>query len=295
MILNVSGRTDVVAFYMEWFMKRYKEGYVDVRNPFYPKMVSRIVFKNVDAILFCTKNPMPLLPYLEEIKIPYLVHVTLTAYQKDIEPNVPRKRDIIEAIKKISDVIGRDNVYIRYDPIFLSDKYNLNYHIKSFETICSMLDGYVKHIIVSFIDDYKNVRKNQGVLKMKAFTPTDFETIGTSFSKIAKQHGMTVQTCSEENNLTNYDFIKDDCLSPTKAFKLTGKTNFKRWQGRHNKFCHCVEMVDIGVYNTCSHHCKYCYANYDERAVESNKLKHNPSSSLLLGEISLEDEIKERI
>lgn len=295
MILNVSGRTDVVAFYMEWFMKRYKEGYVDVRNPFYPKMVSRLAFKNVDAILFCTKNPMPLLPYLEEIKIPYLVHVTLTSYQKDIEPNVPRKRDIIEAIKKISDVIGRDNVYIRYDPIFLSDKYNLNYHIKSFETICSMLDGYVKHIIVSFIDAYKNVRKNQGILKMKEFTPTDFETIGMSFSKIAKQHGMAVQTCSEENNLTNYGFIKDDCLSPTKAFKLTGKTNFKRWQGRHNKFCHCVEMVDIGAYNTCSHHCKYCYANYDERAVESNKLKHNPSSSLLLGEISLEDEIKERI
>lgn len=60
MILMVSGRCDVVAFYMEWFMNRYKEGYVDVRNPFYEKKISRIYFKDVDLILFCTKNPVPL-------------------------------------------------------------------------------------------------------------------------------------------------------------------------------------------------------------------------------------------
>ena len=78
MILNVSGRTDIVAFYMEWFMNRYHNGYVDVRNPFYPKQVSRIFFENVDAILFCTKNPIPILKYIPEIQKPILFHVTLT-------------------------------------------------------------------------------------------------------------------------------------------------------------------------------------------------------------------------
>ena len=69
MILNVSGRTDIVAFYSDWFMKRYKEGYVDVRNPFYPNQISRIYFDKVDMIVFCTKNPHPIIPYLKEIKI----------------------------------------------------------------------------------------------------------------------------------------------------------------------------------------------------------------------------------
>lgn len=63
MILNVSGRTDVVAFYTEWFINRYKEGYVDVRNSFNPSLVSRIKFENVDLIMFCTKNPLPIIKY----------------------------------------------------------------------------------------------------------------------------------------------------------------------------------------------------------------------------------------
>lgn len=66
MILNVSGRTDIVAFYSEWFMNRYKEGFVDVRNPYNSKLVSRIRFENVDAILFCTKNPIPILKYIKK-------------------------------------------------------------------------------------------------------------------------------------------------------------------------------------------------------------------------------------
>ena len=80
MILNVSGRTDIVAFYSDWFRNRYQEGYVDVRNPFYPKQVSRIYFEDVDAIVFCTKNPLPIIDYLEEIKKPILFQVTLTPY-----------------------------------------------------------------------------------------------------------------------------------------------------------------------------------------------------------------------
>ena len=46
----VSGRTDVVAFYTPWFINRYKEGFLDVRNPFYYKNISRVYFKDVDAI-----------------------------------------------------------------------------------------------------------------------------------------------------------------------------------------------------------------------------------------------------
>ena len=290
----VSGRTDIVAFYSKWFMNRYHAGYVDVRNPFNPKLVSRIQFDNVDAIMFCTKNPIPIINHLKEINKPILFHVTLTPYKKDIEPNVPNKKTIIEAIKEISNIIGKDNIYIRYDPVFLSDKYNLDYHKKAFEKICSLLEGHTKHIIISFIDDYKNVRKNAHILNIKPFTENDYKEIGISFSNSAKKHNMTVQTCFEEHNLVEYGFIKGECLSHTLAYKLTGKT-YPTWKARKGNNCNCVEMVDIGSYNTCKHLCKYCYANFDELQIDNNVIKHNPNSSLLIGELENDDIIKERI
>lgn len=291
MILNVSGRCDIVAFYTDWFLKRMEEGYVDVRNPFYPKQVSRIYFEDVDGIVFCTKNPIPIVNRLEKIKKPMLFHVTLTPYKKDIEPNVPDKEKVIEAIKKISKIIGSENIYIRYDPILLNNKYPLSYHIKAFEKVCFLLDGYVKHIIISFVDDYKNVRNNGKELSLQDFTKEDYEEIGKNFSKSAKNHNMTVQTCFEKENLVEYGFLKRDCVDGNLAFRLTGKTEFKKWKARG---CNCIEMVDIGGYNCCPHFCKYCYANYDEKKVRDNIKMHDKNSSLLIGKLESDDIIKVR-
>lgn len=293
MILMVSGRTDIVAFYTKWFINRYNEGYVDVRNPFYPKNVSRIYFKDVDAILFCTKNPLPIIEHLDKFDKPIIFHITITPYKEDIEPNVPSKKNIIESIKKISSIIGIDNTIVRYDPIFLNDKYNLEYHKKAFEKLCSMLDGYVNKIIVSFLDDYKNVRKNRNILKYQELTKNDYKEIGVSFSSIAKSHNIIVQTCFEEHNLIEYGFKKGECLSHELAYKLTGKI-YKKWTARKGGKCNCVEMVDIGSYNSCNHLCKYCYANYDENQVKNNYQSHNPNSSLLIGNLKQDDVIKIR-
>lgn len=294
MILNISGRTDIVAFYSEWLMNRLEAGFVDVRNPFNPKMVSRILMDDVDLLFFCTKNPIPILDKLKDIKKKVYFHITLTPYKEDIEPNLPDKKEIIEAIKKLSNIIGKDNIVIRYDPAFISDKYSLDYHIKSFDRLCILLDGYVSKILISFIDDYKNVRSNYGFLKYKKLTDSDYEKIGTSFYKSAKKHNIVVHTCNEEKDLTEYGFIREDCLSRELAFKLTGNIYKKLWNARKSKFCRCVEMADIGVYNSCKHFCKYCYANYDEKKVIDNYSKHNPKSSLLIGELEEDDIIKVR-
>lgn len=293
MILNVSGRTDIVAFYTEWFIKRYEEGFLDVRNPFNPHLVSRIYFEDVDAILFCTKNPQPIIEHLKDINKPIIFQITLTPYKEDIEPNVPPKKEVIESIKKISEIIGIDNVYVRYDPIFLSEKYSVEYHIKAFDKMCTLLDGYIKKIIVSFIDDYKNVQKNKNILKHHDFNEKDYQMIGEAFSQSAKKHQMTVQTCFEERNLTEYGFIKGECLSHELAYKLTGK-KYKNWTARKERKCNCVQMVDVGVYNSCRHFCKYCYANFDEKKVENNFHDHDPNSTILMGHIESSDVIKVR-
>ena len=277
MILNVSGRTDIVAFYSDWFMKRLDIGYVDVRNPFNPKLISRIYFDDVDLILFCTKNPWPIIDKLKNIKKPILFHVTITPFKKDIEPGVIDKSLVIEGVKKISEILGRENVVVRYDPIFISDKYNLEYHKRAFNKLCNLLNGYVNKIIVSFIDDYKNVRKNEKNLNFREFTESDYKDIGLSFSKSANSNNMSVQTCFEKEL----------------AYKLTGK-HYKTWTARKGGKCACVNMVDIGAYNTCKHFCKYCYANYDEKKVIENMGAHDESSSLLIGHIEDGDVIKIR-
>ena len=104
---------------------------------------------------------------------------------------------------------------------------------------------------------------------------------------------MTVQTCFEERNLVEYGFKKGECLSHEMAFRLTGKT-YKTWTARKEKKCNCVQMVDIGEYNSCSHFCKYCYANFLEIQVERNKKAHDKTSSLLIGTVTKDDIIKVR-
>jgi len=287
MILNVSGRTDIVAFYTPWFIKRYNEGYVDVRNPFYNKKVSRIYFSDVELLFFCTKNPLPIIPYLKIIKQPIVFHVTLTPYKCDIEPSVIEKSKIIDGIKQISEIVGIENTYVRYDPILINDTYTIDYHIKAFRRLCSLLNGYIKNIIVSFVDNYKNVENNAKYLKLKEFSENDYKEIGESFSKIASDNDISIQTCYESDKLVEYGFKNIPCLSKKYALKLTGK-KYRKWQARK---CDCVEMVDIGAYNSCNHLCKYCYANYDEKKVKENIKMHDINSSLLLGHIEADDEI----
>lgn len=293
MILFASGRTDIPAFYSNWFINRVEAGFVDVRNPFNQKLVSRIYFSDVDLIMFCSKNPLPMINKLDILKVPVLFHVTITSYGKDVEPNIPDKRLIIDGVKKLSLVLSIDNVVVRYDPIFLSDKYNVDYHIRAFDKLCKNLNGYVNKIIVSFMDEYKNVRSNKNILKYRAFTREDYKKIGEAFSKSAHDNGMSVQTCFEDEDLTQYGFVKGECLSHELAYILTGK-KFKSSNVRKEKKCECVQMVDIGDYNSCMHMCKYCYANYDEKAVSSNFERHDDNSSLLIGSIQSDDVIKVR-
>ena len=290
MILNVSGRTDIVAFYTPWFINRLKEGFVDVRNPFNESQVSRIYFSDVDAIVFCTKNPRPIIPYLKDIKKPILFHVTLTGYHKDIEVNVKDKKEIIKDIKEISKILGKRNVYVRYDPIFLNDKYTVDYHIKAIKKLAKVLDGYIEKIIISFIDDYKNVRKNEYALNYREFKESDYKALGENISKVCHEHNIRVHTCFEKRNLSEYGFDEEVCLSHELAYMLTGK-KYPNWKARKEGLCNCVNIVDIGVFNTCPHFCKYCYANFKEEDVLKNRKLHNPNSTMLIGSLKDSDKI----
>jgi len=295
MILSISERTDIVAFYMPWFLNRLKEGYADVRNPFYPKQVSRILLDqdHIDAIIFCTKNPLPLLKNIDKIPFPFIVQVTITPYLKEIEPNVLPKKEILKAVKEISRIIGKERVYVRYDPIFLSERYPISYHEKMFEKLCSELENDVSRVIISFLDMKRNVLKNREILKLFPFTRENIEELSRIIGKIAKEHHLEVSTCAEKMDLSKFGIQKKGCTTEEDIHKIVEKKILlKKNTTREN--CGCVDTVDLGVYNTCSHFCKYCYANYDESQVVRNRRLHHPHSSLLIGELEEGDIIKVR-
>ena len=282
MIINVSGRTDVVAYYMDWFVKRWNEGYFDVRNPFNPKLVSRIFVSDIDMIVFCTKNPLPLVDTIHLFSVPIQLQVTITGYFDDIESHVPDKRKVIKCVRELSDYLGKENVCVRYDPILLNSKYNVDYHIRAFNKLCVMLNGYVSKMIVSFVDDYKNVRNNH--LDYHEPSNEEYLTLKEAFEK----NDIKVVSCMD--NKYHIGDKNDCCVSIKYAFERTGKF-YKEWKARD---CHCVNMVDIGAYNSCLHGCKYCYANFDSKQIMSNYKMHDPKSSLLIGQLSFDDQIKVR-
>ena len=306
MILFVSGRTDILSYYPEWFIKRVEEGFIDTRNPFNDKLVSRIDFKMVDIIVFCSKNPKPFLRYLPRLEkalpnVEFIFQITITPYKEDIEPVIAKvKKDVIESVKYLSKRYGKDNILIRFDPIFKSEKYPLSYHLKAFSHLLDVLDGYINKVNISFIDLYKNVLKNnEKFLHIEQLEEKDYEFIGIEFSKVAQIHNVSLFTCGEKNDLVKYGFSKDSCLSFAQAKEILAKygkgyVKLKKQTNRNNSYCDCVQMVDIGAYNSCLSFCRYCYANYDEKKVKENYANHNKNSSLLIGEIKEDDEIKYR-
>lgn len=292
MIIFVSGRCDIPAFYSEWFFKRLQEGFVDVRNPFNPHQISRIPLneQNVDAFLFCTKNPTPLLQHLDAITIPSLFHITLTSYHEDIEPHVPDKKMIIQAIKELSKQVGKERVVLRYDPILLSDRYTCEYHRKAFASLLEQLQDAISLVIISFVDLYKNTKANYQSMHLKEMDEQDMREIGKVLGEIATQYHMPIQTCAEVIDLSDVGIQQGACVSKEIMEGLLQRP-YEPSKGKTPRTCKCLPFVDIGDYNACAHLCKYCYANYNEKEVRARMLRHDPNSSVLLGHITEEDKI----
>ena len=284
MIINTGQRTDIPAFYSQWFANRLKEGFVCVRNPFDPSQVSRYRLDPsvVDVIGFCTKNPAPMFEYMDLLKdYGQYWFVTITPYGRDIEPNVPDKHRILEDFKRLSDIVGIDSVGWRFDPILLSERYAAGYHLNAFEQIASALEGYTKTAVISFIDLYPKVRRN--FPEAREVGKEDRIALGKEMIRIASAHGMTVKPCAEGDELAEFGADCSGCMQIRDYEQAIGKRlNVPKRKGAREE-CACYLSCDIGAYNTCLHMCRYCYANAEPEVVRANSRMHDPSSPFLIG------------
>ena len=283
MIIDTGNRTDIPAFYSKWFMNRIREGFVMVRNPYDPDQVTRYRLdpEVVDVLQFCTKNPGPMVEHLDELKdFRMFWYVTITPYGKSIEPNVPDKRQVIESFKRVSEHVGKHAMSWRYDPIFISDTYSVDYHIDAFERMATELEGYTEQAVISFIDLFEKTKKN--FPEAREVAREDRLAIGEAFAETGRRHGMTIRTCLEGTELAQFGIDVSGCMAQHVVEHAIGEKLIVP-KTRHILECNCIMGNDIGAYNSCAHFCKYCYANYDKKAVAENMKRHDPDSPFLIG------------
>ncbi len=294
MIINTGQRTDIPAFYSEWFANRLREGFVCVRNPYYPEQVSRYRLDPsvVDCIGFCTKNPAPMFDHMDLLKdYGQYWFVTITPYGRDIEPNVKDKHELLEDFKKLSAMVGVRSIGWRYDPIFVTDRYSTAYHLRAFEKMAAALEGRTETAVISFIDLYAKVRRN--FPEAREVTKEQRLTLGKEMVKIASAHGMTLRPCAEGDDLAPFGADCGGCMRISDYEKAIGKKlNAPKKKGARAA-CSCYLACDVGAYNTCRHLCRYCYANAEPSKVLAQSRRHDPASPFLIGNYEKGDVIND--
>ena len=298
MIISASRRTDIPTYYSEWFFNRLREGYVLVRNPMNARQISRISLspEAVDGIVFWTKNPVPMLSRLGELEpYPYYFQFTLTAYGRDVEPNLPGKNGVlIPAFQELSRMAGRERVVWRYDPIFLSDRYTVEYHCRYFRVLAAKLGEYTEKCTVSFLDFYRSTARNMRSLHIREMTAAQQREMMERFSEIAGEYGLYIDTCSEAISLEDLGISHASCVDRERLERIGGYRLKVGRDRNQRKECGCAASVDIGAYDTCGNGCLYCYATDSPPRAAERVRAHRPDSPILFGTVGPEDVIRER-
>lgn len=298
MILSVSRRTDIPAFYASWFFNRLQAGYVLVRNPYRFHAVSRIALSPdvVDGIVFWTKNPAPMLERLGELRdYPFYFQCTATAYGTDLETYVPDKDStVLPAMRRLAEMIGPERVIWRYDPVLLSPKYTVAFHRQRFAQMAKALAGSTKRCVISFLDMYPTMQKEAARLGLRAPNRQETETLAAHFAAVAAQNGIKVETCAENIDFAHLGIGHGCCIDKALLEKIGGYKLHTKKDANQRPLCGCCASVDIGTYATCPGGCVYCYANRSKTAAKTAFAAHDASSPLLGGQLLPDDIVTEK-
>ncbi len=296
-IISASRRTDIPAFYSEWFINRVQSGFFVKVNPYNHRQQKQISLlqDDVAAFVFWTKNPFPLmpsLPLLETLGHRYLFHFTLNNYPKVWEPRIPPLNERMTTFRRLSEQIGPEKVIWRYDPIIVSDVDPASYHLEQFSRIANSLRGYTQRVMISLVTLYDKVLLNMKrsdlaqSIRLKDLRAPECQQELCVFMKglasIAKMNDLRIYSCSEKADLTAYNIQPGSCIDSqllNQLFDLDLKPAKDKYQRPE---CHCAPSIDMGFYDTCRFGCLYCYANTNMERVLKNTSLHNPAGSKLL-------------
>ncbi len=289
MIISVSRRTDIAAFYMEWFMRRIREGKAVYYNPFNFKGYEiSLKPEDVDLFALISKNYQPLLPYLDELKAKYNLyfHYTITGLSGIFEERVRPVGEMIKVFRELSDRTSPEQVEWRFDPIVLTNHTPPEFFRQQFEELARALEGYTNRCYFSFATIYDKVKRAFQVLESKKgviLMESDLQLqqqFADELANIGKNYGIQLYSCCNDY-LVSGKVKRGRCIDGeylSQLFEL-GK-EFAVSPTREG--CGCAKCVDLGVYDTCPHGCSYCYANLNKQVALRNYRTHQPEEELLV-------------
>jgi len=295
MIISASRRTDIPAFYTDWFMERIRAGYCTVPNPYNPRQVSHVSLRpaDVDVIVLWTRHPLPLMRYLTELDdlgYRYYFQYTLLGYPRLLEPRRPTLERSIEVFRKLAGRVGPARVIWRYDPIILSALTNVEYHEEIFGRIARSLQGYTQRCVLSFVDEYVKTRVRLRALEAHGLDITyrgdgmldgDTAQIAQSIAEMCSRYDIAPASCAESPGLERYGISPGKCVDDVYIRSTFGIDVSGRKDPAQRAACGCVISKDIGTYGTCLFGCKYCYATDDFERARRNYARRDPTAVAL--------------
>lgn len=291
MIISASRRTDIPAFYSDWLMRRLRSGTCTVANPFNPRQVSRVSLRveDVDALVFWTRDPRPLMPHLSELDrrgYRYYFLFTLLAYPREFEPATPSTETALEAFHDLADLLGPERVVWRYDPMVLSNVTDAAYHERAFARLAESLKGVTRRCVVSLMDPYRKVRRRMGALAGDGVVWREWDVdtlapLARRMAACAAGHGIELVSCAERHDLQPYGIPPGKCVDDALMAHVLGVRVAPAKDRAQRKACRCVKSRDIGAYETCTFGCRYCYAVTDMGRARANRAAHDPTAESL--------------
>jgi hypothetical protein len=290
MIISASYKTDIPAFYGEWFINRLRAGYCMMLNP-YNRRAYRVDLtpEAADGFVFWTKNLGPFLSVLEEVHqrgYPFVVQYTITGYPRALESSVIDAQRAVEYFRQVAATYGPRVAVWRYDTIVFSSITPLDFHLRNFEHLAQALQGSTDEVVISFAQIYQKAKRNMN----KAATQHNFtwedppdevkHDLASKLAQIAQTYGMQISMCGQRQFVAP-GIVDASCVDIVRLSDIAGKPIIAAKKS-HRAKCGCFASKDIGEYDTCPHGCVYCYAVQNRELARQNYKAHDPRNEFLL-------------
>ena len=227
LIVSASRSTDIPAFYADWFFHRLKIGYSAWTNPF-NGVKSYVSYENTRFIVFWSKNPYPLLRYLDELdgrNIGCYIQYTLNDYEADgLEKGVPPLDFRINTFKRLVDRLGKGRVIWRFDPLLLTETISVDTLLEKVERIGNELQGYAEKLVFSYADIliYLRVKANleKNNIPYRDWTAPQMLEFAQRLAELNKKWDYTLATCGEKLDLKQYGIVHNRCIDDALIIRL---------------------------------------------------------------------------
>jgi hypothetical protein len=296
-LLSVSRRTDIPAFYAAWFVRRLREGYFLLPNPRNPLSISRVAVapETVEAVVFWSKNPRPLLavlPEVDDLGYKYYLQFTLTPYSRYLESGLPDKKELAALFRLCGQKLGPERLVWRYDPIALGKELTAAWHRAAFRRLAEALSGYGNRCVLSFVDFYPKIAARLRAAGIEEALPEEMRSLMGELAGIARYFGFAPVACAEKEDFSAGGVAPGACIDAPLVALAGGRVPAAGKDPGQRPLCRCLTSVDVGMYDCCPHGCLYCYANTGKAALHA--ASHDPAAPLLYGEPRRDAVIREK-